>query len=235
MSKFPGFSEKQLKQTKIPEIFFQEILPNIDHLGELKLTLYIFWRLSRMEGTFKYLTRRQIIEDQRFMKCLGNSPAEAQTFLDGSLESAVTRGTFLKAVLEMDAGTEILYFLNSPKGLAAVEAIGSGQWHAGGEAHQPQEILPAAPNIFQLYEDNIGPLTPMIADAIGDTQDTYPNNWIEEAIQIAAENNKRSWKYIEAILKRWHQEGKHERRDQEDPEKSRTKYIEGDYSEFIEH
>ena len=235
MSKFPGFSEKQYSQTNIPEIFFQEILPDIDHLGELKLTLYIFWRFSRMEAAFKFLTRRQIIEDQRFMKSLGNSPAEAQTFLDDSVESAVARGTFLEAVLEMETGIETLFFLNSPKGLAAVEAIGRGQWHAGGEISQPQDILPAAPNIFQLYEDNIGPLTPMIAEAIGDAQDTYPNNWIEEAIQIAAENNKRSWKYIEAILKRWHQEGKHERRDQEDPEKSRTKYIEGDYSEFIEH
>ena len=59
------------------------------------------------------------------------------------------------------------------------------------------------PNVFKLYEENIGPLTPMIADALKDAETIYSIEWIAEAIELAVKNNKRNWKYSEAILKRW--------------------------------
>ncbi len=91
------------------------------------------------------------------------------------------------------------------------------------------------PNIFRLYEEHIGPLTPMIAEALGDAEDTYPPIWIEEAVRIAVENNKRSWRYVEAILERWQQEGRDERKDKRYAEKNGREYTEGKYSDFIEH
>ena len=57
-------------------------------------------------------------------------------------------------------------------------------------------------NIFKLYEQEFGGLTPMIADAIKDTEKTYPADWIPEAMQIAVERNVRNWKFVEGILKR---------------------------------
>ena len=57
------------------------------------------------------------------------------------------------------------------------------------------------PNIFRLYEENIGPLTPLIAEMLRDAEKTYPADWIEEAFKIAVENNVRRWRYIEAILR----------------------------------
>jgi DnaD/phage-associated family protein len=65
-------------------------------------------------------------------------------------------------------------------------------------------------NIFELYESNIGPLTPMIADSLGDAEKLYDEQWIADAIRLAVEHNKRNWKYCEAILKRWKEEGKDE-------------------------
>jgi DnaD/phage-associated family protein len=62
-------------------------------------------------------------------------------------------------------------------------------------------------NIFKLYEQNFGALTPMIADALKDAEATYPAEWIENAMTEAVENNKRNWKYVEAILKRWQVDG----------------------------
>lgn len=65
------------------------------------------------------------------------------------------------------------------------------------------------PNIYTLYEQNIGALTPMIADVLDDAQKTYPEpGWIADVIALAVTNNKRNWKYCEAILKRWKIEGK---------------------------
>jgi DnaD/phage-associated family protein len=65
----------------------------------------------------------------------------------------------------------------------------------------------AAGEIFTLYESEIGILTPLIADAIQDAEKTFPAGWLPAAIHEAALNNKRNWKYCEAILKRWKVEG----------------------------
>ena len=64
-------------------------------------------------------------------------------------------------------------------------------------------------NIFKLYEQNFGPLTPMIAETLQDAEKTYPTEWIESAMSEAVANNKRNWKYVEAILQRWQVDGPH--------------------------
>ena len=64
------------------------------------------------------------------------------------------------------------------------------------------------PNIFVLYEQNIGLLTPLIADQLKDAADQYPQEWIEAAFREAVQHNKRNWSYISAILRRWETEGR---------------------------
>lgn len=61
--------------------------------------------------------------------------------------------------------------------------------------------------VFQSYEQEIGALTPTIRDEIVDALEQYPNDWIPEAIKIAARSNARNWSYISAILKRWNVDG----------------------------
>ncbi len=63
-------------------------------------------------------------------------------------------------------------------------------------------------NIFKVYQENIGMLTPMISDTLKDAEDEYGPQWVVEAIALAVKNNKRNWKYCEAILKRWKADGK---------------------------
>ena len=68
------------------------------------------------------------------------------------------------------------------------------------------------PDIFVLYEQNIGLLTPPIADELRQAEQTYPAGWIEEAFREAVALNKRSWRYIHAILERWRTQGRGERK-----------------------
>lgn len=63
-------------------------------------------------------------------------------------------------------------------------------------------------NIFALYESNIGVLTSIMADTLQEAEKEYPTDWIFDAVKLAVENNKRNWKYCEAILKRWKADGK---------------------------
>jgi DnaD/phage-associated family protein len=58
------------------------------------------------------------------------------------------------------------------------------------------------------YENNIGQLTPMIAEDIGNALDEYGRDWITDAIKIAVQANVRKWNYILGILRRWAVEGK---------------------------
>lgn len=94
------------------------------------------------------------------------------------------------------------------------ETIGAGmRTYAGGgsNGHQEQrrvQIQIERPNIFVLYEQNIGLLTPMIASQLEDAADHYPADWIEAAFSEAVQRNKRNWKYINAILRRWETEGR---------------------------
>src|SRR5437660_7829470 len=49
------------------------------------------------------------------------------------------------------------------------------------------------PNIFKLYEQNIGLLTPLVADHLRDAADLYPEEWIESAFREAVQHNIRKW------------------------------------------
>jgi DNA replication protein len=234
MPKFEGFPEGKASLTPVPGAFFSELLPEIDHLGELKVSLYVFWRLNRMEGTFRSLRRSDLAGDQRFMQGLGKTTQEAEASLDEGLRRAVARGTLLEVSLVLRDQPEPLYFLNSPKGRAALEAIRLGKWRPALEEQVPIELSPERPNIFRLYEDHIGPLTPMLAETLTEAQELYPEDWVADAFRIAVEYNKRSWRYIEAILRRW-QEGGRDEQNRGDNQKDRRRYIEGDFADFIEH
>jgi DnaD/phage-associated family protein len=63
-------------------------------------------------------------------------------------------------------------------------------------------------NVFVLYEQNIGPLTPLIADELRDAMAHFPAQWIEDAIRVAVRNNIRKLKYIQAVLDRMKSEGR---------------------------
>jgi DnaD/phage-associated family protein len=235
MNEFPGFPEGKMHFTGIPDLFFSTLLPDIDHLGELKITVYAFRLLHHMEGTFRYLRRENFSRDEFFMQGLAKDPAQAGKILDEALSLCIERKTILKTSIELETGSQDLYFLNSPKGRAALQAVEAGEWRHSGDADAPLELIPQAPNIYYLYEENIGPLTPMIADTLQEAEQSYPYSWIEEAVRIAVENNVRRWTYVEAILKRWQEGGRDERTDRRDTEKDRRRYVEGELSDFIEH
>lgn len=68
--------------------------------------------------------------------------------------------------------------------------------------------LTTAGAVFSAYEREIGVLTPHIAERLKDASELYTDGWLIDAIKIASEKQVRNMKYIEAILARWHTEGK---------------------------
>lgn len=237
MKGFAGFPAGRVRTTQVPNQFFGELLPAIDHLGELKLTLFCFWRLSLKEGKVRYLRRADFLADEVFMAGLAASRREAEAALGVALERATARGTLLHVSVESSQGVEDVYFMNTARGRAAVEAMTRGEWRPTEDPEAPVELSLERPNIFVLYEQNIGALTPMIAEELRDAEETYPMGWIEEAIRLAVENNARKWRYVLAILERWRTEGKDDGSEagRGDTEKDRRRYVQGEFAEYIEH
>lgn len=76
--------------------------------------------------------------------------------------------------------------------------------------NDPIEVLEEEeqpPNIFKLYEQNIGPMVPTIAQDMDDLAQELPAFWFEEAFKIAAANGARNWSYCKAILLKWKAKG----------------------------
>ncbi|MBZ0277417.1 MAG: DnaD domain protein [Anaerolineae bacterium] len=235
MQKYDGFPSGVVRETALPNPFFSDLLPLIDDLGELKVVLFTLWALRQKEGTFRYLRRRDYSQDAALMRGLAviDPQADPETLLDAALARAVERGALLCADVAQEEGDARLYFANTPKGQAAIRQIQAGQWQMLDGDNI--EILPERPNIYQLYEDNIGPLTPLIADALKTAEVDYPAPWVAEAIQVAVEANARSWRYIEAVLQGWQKDGKHGELAGGSSPKNANPYLSGKYADIIEH
>ncbi len=201
--------------TPLPDTLFRRLLREITSLDELKVTLYALWRIEHMEGSFRGLAEADFDEREIGL---------AQDDVRSGLGAAVQRGTLLKSTHE----AQTAYFINSPQGRSAAETFARSGWPEG-VSSAPLE----RPNIFRLYEENIGPLTPMIADALNDAERTYPPAWVVEAIELAVKHNKRSWKYCEAILRRWKEEGRAEKQIGRDDQETRQRDIEDKVRRFF--
>lgn len=232
--KFNGFPPGKLNTIRIPSLFFKELMPQIDDLEELKVTLYAMWQMNRKEGEIRYLKEKDFFGDPIFMKGMGASEATQSNAVHAGLERAVNRGTLLKtAVPEGEEQLEI-YFFNSPRGQAAVQSVADGSWRPSDGDLPAITLNQDQPNIFRLYEENIGPLTPLIADTLRDAEGDYPEDWIRQAVEIAVQNNVRKWNYIEAILRSWQDGGRDERQNRGHTKKDRRSYLEDEFAEFIE-
>jgi DnaD/phage-associated family protein len=154
--------------------------------------------------------------------------------LKEALKKAVDRGVLLTLSVAGDVDGE-LFFLNDEPGRQALARIHTGELKLPGLKTSltppPPEPLP---DIFTLYEQNVGMLTPMIADELRDAEKNYPADWIRDAIKEAALHNKRNIKYILKILENWSVEGRGDGTYQRDSKKTDPdRFIKGKFGHMV--
>ena len=244
---FVGFPDTKMKPVILPDLFFSDLLPQIEDLGELKLTLHCFWLLNEQGGAAKFLRGDDLRNDDTLLRSLhlNSNLRSPQQALADALERAVARNTLLKLEIESDdergggVKVEDWYFTNTPKGRQTLALVRQGRLGELQAAIPDEARLKVnRPNIFVLYEQNIGMMTPLIADQLRDMEKSYPPDWIDEAFNLAVAGNKRRLRYIQAILKRWETEGKDDRTITAKPEPNteeerRRKYIPDEFSDII--
>jgi DNA replication protein len=233
MKGFEGFPAGKQPYTPVPNLFFSELLPEIDHLAELKVTLYVFWLLAQKKGEQPCVSGQELAEDSRLLAGLVSPGLSAAEALRDALERAVARRSLLR-VFAAGAGQERdWYFVNSEKGRRAVEDLLAGKW-APVDSGDRVYLQAQTPNIFVLFEQNIGPLTPMLAEALMAAEKTYPASWIEDAFREAVRSNARNWRYAEAVLKRWADKGKPDAASRPSEEGDWRRFVEGEYADYVE-
>jgi DnaD/phage-associated family protein len=232
--KFSGFPAR-MEFTPVPNLFFSGLLPQITDIAELKTTLFIIAELYRKRGYPRFVGYNELL-DSGLMDALKGQDRTAEEALNSALDMAVERGTLLRVEPEKSAKATTVYLLNDEQGRKAVEKIQNGEIRIGGRKYrQPvRRETGEQPDIFALYEQNIGMLTPMIADELREAEKLYPQEWLREAIREAVGQNKRKWSYISAILKHWAEEGRSDgtytrHTQQADPDK----YIRGKYGHMV--
>ena len=234
MEQFKGFPAR-MQFTPLPNLFFSTLLPQINDITELKTTLHIFGTLYRKRGYPRFVSYRELLSDKSLVSSLRETTRPLDEVLRNALEMAAKRGTILHLVLSRDGVSEDIYFLNTVANRQTIAKIQSGELSLSGLKTERQTYIETEeqPDLFTLYEQNIGMLTPMIAEELRDAEKLYPETWIKDAIKEAVSLNKRNWRYIARILERWSAEGKsdgtYRRYSKTDPDK----YIKGKYGHMV--
>jgi DnaD/phage-associated family protein len=224
---FAGFPAGRNPYVPLPEAFFTTVLPAIEDIGELKVTLHLFRLLARKRGTPRCASDRELLADPLLRRTLRRQgdPRPFEERLRAALELALTRETLLRVRVRVDGEIVAWYFFNTDRGRRAVarllrgetspevlleleEGIADAAGHEAGEVRGELTLEVERPNIFTLYEQNVGLLLPLVAEELREAEERYPREWVEEAFRQAVQQNKRKWSYIRAILRRWEIEGK---------------------------
>jgi DnaD/phage-associated family protein len=195
--------------------------------------LYAFEIIYPKKGILRFVSRSELLS--RAGLILKDSSAEA---ISKALETLTRKGALIEVKTEQKGTDEAVYFLNTEANRLAVEKIRNGEIKLPGiVAEKPALIGNVEPSdIFTLYEQNIGMLTPLIADELREAGKQYPENWIRDAIKEAVALNKRNWRYIARILEHWSTEGKDNGtargylKKDTDPDK----YIRGKYGHMVQ-
>jgi DnaD/phage-associated family protein len=263
---FIGFTPDKQRAVRVPEGFFTDLMPHITSMLEMKVTLYLFWRLARgtKEGTApKMVSLSELDADEDLRSAISRvkGPRPHDEALREGLELCVARGSVLQlrvrdetdAHAPVDITEEYWYILNTRDNRAWIGAVATGEIdvletplaqgyttsatnghrHPTPDTRHPKiRVIAERPNIFALYEQNIGLLTPLIAEQLQEAERRYPQDWIESAFTEAVSNNKRSWRYIERILERWTLEGRGSGKDRGSDKRSfdPDKYTKGKYA-----
>lgn len=202
VDRFSGFSASRPTFTPVPTAFFSHVLPRIDDLAELKVTLHVIWLLHNKKGHPRFVTWDELLSDQTLLASLSVLSCPPHEALGHGVARAVTRGTLLHLALESPGTVDNVYFLNDGPGRRAVARVREGELALElPRPRRPVSVLPdARSHVAVLYEQNIGLLTPGIADELRLAEHEYGAQAVAAAIGEAVRYNKRHWAYVKRVL-----------------------------------
>ena len=181
--------------TSVPNAALESLLVPDADVHEITFALRTLWWLERSTTFPKSVTVADLRTDRALITCIG--PA-----FDSVMDAVCGRGVFIPTGMD---GTERL-LLNT---VSAARSGGTVDERRGESTNGWDSVArPTGPaDAFRAYEQNIGQLTPMIRESIGQSLQDFTDAQITQAIRIAVENDARSWAFIKGVLRKWNREG----------------------------
>ncbi len=135
MTLFAGFPAGKNPYVPVPEVFFTVLLPEIEDMAELKVTLHLFWLLAQKKGDPRCVSDRELLGDAVLLRSLKRKgdPRPVEERLQRGLEQAVARGTILRIHLKLlnDISDEEelvgWYFFNTARSRKVVRELQGGE------------------------------------------------------------------------------------------------------------
>lgn len=200
--------------TQVPNDFFDLINDGMT-IAEIKvlstlLRATLGYHRDEIEITIRELARITNLDPKSVMS--GASKLEERGLITRSVGKITTKTKWTVVIDEPKLWEKILKtvgndsYKNEPLPLKRKKEIKENDDEA--LAQSLKDV--AMKELSKAYQSEIGMITPMIADELRDAIDTYPSKWIMDAIHESASQNKRSWKYVLAILTRWKAQGNQE-------------------------
>ena len=235
MNKFDGFPPR-MEFTPLPNLFFSTLLPQINSMAELKTTLHVLAMLYRKRSHPRFITYGELLRNTSLMDSLKDTGEPLDKALQNALKMAAERGTLLHIALDRDGEAEDAYFINTEANREILSKIKKGELKLGGLKPMKHAYVEteSQPDIFTLYEENIGILTPMIAEELREAEKLYPQSWFRDAIREAVSLNKRNIRYIIRILENWSAEGRGDGTHRRDSKKDPDRFIKGKYGHMVQ-
>ena len=205
------------KTWPVPRSLITDILPAMTDLNELHVVLAMLRLVLEAGDVSAPFEESTFVRDRTLRDALrvvgsGNS---ADYRIATGLDLAVGRGVLLRFRTIEDQHERVWYTIATPEAKSAIDRMLQGEslpprslW----EGDSAPRIEPERPTVFRLYEQNIGLLSPIIADQLVRAMERYPREWIEDAIGEAVAYNRRNWRYIQRILQNWATTGRSEDR-----------------------
>lgn len=203
---FEGFPRK-MRYTPVPNQMFGPLLEGIEDLAEIKCVLRFLWLMNQKKGFPRSISRQELFSDPILISAFSGISNTPNTAISEALQKAVDHGILITADLHEENSDDHMYLLNTDSERRFLGEVKSTSPEGMLKTDLKTRTVPR-PNIFSLYEDNIGMLNPIISDELKEAEELYPQEWIEDAIREAVVQNKRSWRYVCAILERWENEGR---------------------------
>jgi DnaD/phage-associated family protein len=238
---FPGFPDR-MELVPVPGAVFGTLLREIDDLAELKTLLHVLRLLHAQPRAPRFVRRAGLLADAGLLEALASPHADRppEQIARDALAMAVARGTLLAIAVTDGATDDECYLLNTRANERIVQQVLGGERTLGELGPAPCPGEPARhddrPSVYELYEQNIGLLTPLLAEELREAVETFPAAWIEDAFREAVTHNKRNWRYVRRVLENWASRGRGTSgatwRRADPPEDSR-RYLEGRYGRLV--
>lgn len=194
--------------TPLPQALLRDLVPAMSDPAELIVTLYAVEAISRVPRYPRRISRRDLRESRPLIEALGtlcSSRDVDEAFSDG-VNTAVERGSLLQGRSVEDGVWTEWIALNDADGRRAMES--ASMLPVASPSYGREPVYSSAPEIWQSAFGTS--LPPILAEEVKAAESRYGSDWLHDAFAEAASNNARSWRYVQAILERWEQEGRDE-------------------------